>query len=121
MISALAARFGFVRQADISNDLQFAWSVGKRLDEHREVVEAIAKKTKLFVDCPWHVVHMAKQDDYLMRLFQLMYGCWPDDDQVQEKTGECVRARPHILGKCGLPEYEEDGATEAQPAARSMN
>ncbi|AHZ73305.1 hypothetical protein OU5_P0053 (plasmid) [Pseudomonas mandelii JR-1] len=88
--------------------LQFGNSVNKRLDEHRELVESIEGSTSLFSDQPWHVKHMATQDDYLMRIFNMVHGCWPDEPNLQKRlmAGQPVRARPSILGMCCLPEYE---------------
>ena len=104
ILDALFDRLGYVRKSE----LHFARSVGKRLDEHRETVEAIAEKTDLFTEF-WHAAHMAAQDDYLMRLYHLAYGAWPDDDvgegNRQPDTGEYVRRRPKVLGCCRLPEY----------------
>lgn len=107
MIEALAAKLGFVRKTDVISKLQFARSVGKRLDEHREVVEAIEASTQLFNDAPWHASHMAIQDDYLMRLYKMVHGGWPDDSTRHQRNGEVVRARPVVLGECSLPEYEK--------------
>lgn len=107
MIAALASLLGFVPKAEVVNKLQFARSVGKRLDEHREVVESIAASTSLFVDAPWHISHMAVQDDYLMRLYHMVHGCWPDDPRRRELAREVVRARPLILGECSLPEFNK--------------
>lgn len=79
MLDALAAKLGFIRKADVIRNLQFARSVGKRLDEHREVVEAIEAKTPLFNKSEgyWHAGHMATQDDYLMRLYTWSMGAGP--------------------------------------------
>jgi hypothetical protein len=96
---------------EIAQKLHFARSVGKRLDEHRELVESI-EETSFFRDRWWHIGHMAVQDDYLMRLYFIVYGCWPEDSTGgrygpprMQSTGEIVRPRPHILGPCLLPEY----------------
>ena len=98
--------FGYTRTSKVKEYLNFARSVGKRLDEHREVVEAIDKETALFERNPWHASHMAIQDDYLMRLYYVVYGCWPDDDQQPwQSTGEHVRPRPKILRACRLPNF----------------
>jgi hypothetical protein len=105
MIETLARMFGFIRKSDVLEKLQFARSVGKRLDEHRELVEVIASKTNLFVESPWHIGHMAIQDDYLMRLYHMVYNAWPDNSNERQPTGEVVRPRPSILGECGLPEF----------------
>lgn len=109
IIETLAAKFGFVRKSSLINQLQFARSVGKRLDEHREVVEAIQAKTQLFDEGVgiWHVGHMATQDDYLMRIYHMVHGEWPDDSMRGQINGEFVRARPAILGQCSLPEYTQ--------------
>lgn len=108
MLEALAAKLGFVRSAAIKEQLDYACSVGKRLDEHREIVEQIGSTTRLFAQKPWHINHMATQDDYLMRLFFMVHGIWPDDPDIRKvsMTGGRVRARPFILGVCGLPEYQ---------------
>lgn len=105
MISTIAAKLGFVRRSEVVDKLQFARSVGKRLDEHRELVEAIVSSTNLVADRPWHVGHMAMQDDYLMRLYHIVHGRWPDDSTPNQVTGEVVRSRPAVLGPCSLPEF----------------
>lgn len=107
MIKTLANKLGFVPKAEIIGKLQFAISVGKRLDEHREVVESIVASTKLFVESPWHINHMSIQDDYLMRLYYIVHGCWPDDSTSRQTHREMVRARPLILGECSLPEFSQ--------------
>lgn len=101
-IDLVFARLGYIRTDDMKAKLNFARSVGKRLDEHRETVLAVQTETQLFDDW-WHVVHMATQDDYLMRLFHMVHGSWPNEPE--NHNGESVRARPEILGPCGLPEY----------------
>ena len=105
LLDALAARLGYVRSTTLFNQLQFARSVGKRLDEHREVVEAM-EESGFFEGKWWHVSHMATQDDYLMRLYHLVYGSWPENfpDTCRQITGEYVRPRPALLGPCRLPE-----------------
>lgn len=109
MLDAIAAKFGFIRKSDVIRNLQFARSVGKRLDEHREVVGAIEAKTPLFNEREgyWHAGHMAIQDDYLMRLYYMVHGCWPDDSVRFQRNGEVVRPRPAVLGECSLPEYPD--------------
>lgn len=89
--------------------LQYGGSVNKRLDEHRELVQSIEESTSLFANKPWHVTHLAVQDDYLMRLFHMVHGCWPDEPNPQKRmmAGQPVRARPNILGDCCLPEYDQ--------------
>lgn len=127
-VDAAAKRFGFVRMIEVRENLDYCFSVAKRLDEHREVVEAISARTTLFEECPWHATHLASQDDYLMRLFRMVHGCWPEEaehgyapsDVVRLKESlppsklpkpifPTVRPRPAELGRCGLPEYMADG------------
>lgn len=106
MLGRFAEYFGFIRKSTVSEKLQFARSVGKRLDEHREVVESL-EVSGFFNDKWWHVGHMATQDDYLMRLYYMVYKSWPNDDaeMLRQLTGEYVRPRPKILGPCRLPEF----------------
>lgn len=102
---------GYVKKATIDEQLNFARSVAKRLDEHREVVEAIEKRTELLDTAFWHIGHLATQDDYLMRLFKLVHGHYPDTSKEGQNNaafeGKFVRPRPVILGECQLPEYEQ--------------
>ena len=105
---------------ELAQQLNFAQSVGKRLDEHREVVEAIEFSTSFFRDHPWNAGHMATQDDYLMRLYFIVHGCWPEDlgdsrpygIKWLQGTGEMVRPRPAVLGPCRLPEYRPEPRSE---------
>ncbi len=108
MFERLAASLGFVRKAGMVEQLQFARSVGKRLDEHREVVESM-EASGFFDDKWWHVGHMAIQDDYLMRLYHMVYASWPDDSvgNGRQVSGEHVRPRPVVLGPCRLPELAD--------------
>ncbi|WP_321874627.1 hypothetical protein [Burkholderia ubonensis] len=105
----LLERFGFVRRKRLAAQLNFARSVAKRLDEHREVVEAMTESTDFLDRNPWHAGHLATQDDYLMRLYFIVHGDWPDErnwkrGEFPENGREYVRARPSILGDCRLPE-----------------
>lgn len=109
LVDAFFEKLGYVRSSSVKEKLNFARSVGKRLDEHREEVEAIEQETNFFQDGYWHASHMATQDDYLMRIYHLVHGCWPDDEKEHQLTGEFVRRRPVILGRCGLPEYSRGG------------
>ncbi|MCR9929843.1 hypothetical protein [Vibrio parahaemolyticus] len=102
---------GYIKTSTLNAQLNFARSVAKRLDEHREVVEAIENNTSFFQTHPWHANHLAIQDDYLMRLFKLVHGHFPDtSEQGQDKAAfeeKFVRARPSVLGECQLPELSE--------------
>ncbi|NMZ20615.1 hypothetical protein HBO08_26890 [Pseudomonas rhodesiae] len=114
MIDAIAQRLGFIRVAVVRDQLQFARNISKRLDEHREVVEQIQSQTNLFTECPWHVSHMATQDDYLMRIYRMVHGAWPDhSDEVhrQHWYGEFIRQRPQLLGGCGLRAIDVQSTT----------
>lgn len=111
-IDALFAKLGYVRSDSIRAELNYAHSIGKRLDEHREKVQDIEHKTELFESGIWHVTHMAIQDDFLMRLYRMVHGCWPSDEHGPQPTGEFVRPRPKILGPCHLPEYKAPDSAE---------
>ena len=108
MIAKLLRKIGLVRQSEINNKLDFARSVGKRLDEHRELVESI-EEAGVFKEKFWHVGHMATQDDYLMRLYHIRHNQWPYVQEKWQATGEYeyIRPRPSVLGPCRLPEYSE--------------
>lgn len=100
ILDLLFKKMGYIKKSHLNKQLNFACNVSKRLDEHRETVEAIQSKTTLFNDY-WHINHMATQDDYLMRLYFMVNGYWPEN--------RCeVRERPEILGCCKLPEYPDD-------------
>ena len=111
MLNTIAAKLGFVRLGDIRQQLNYGYSVAKRLDEHREVVEQLHLHTSLLDQCYWHANHLATQDDYLMRLFYLVHDCWPEEAQNGRsprngsKIHPQVRARPAVLGPCQLPEW----------------
>ncbi|MGF1871966.1 hypothetical protein [Photobacterium indicum] len=94
-------------------ELDFARSVAKRLDEHRELAQSIEKHTDLFSQCPWHIGHMATQDDYLMKLFYLRHGEFPAINTPTDLLG-FVRPRPLILGVCRLPEYIESHSQQTE-------
>ncbi|WP_068639659.1 hypothetical protein [Thauera butanivorans] len=108
MMDRLLARLGLVRVSTLRDQLNYARSIGKRLDEHRELVESLTACAPMFLkERWWHVGHMEIQDDYLMRLYHLVYGCWPETGGRQS-NGEFVRSRPAVFGPCALPEYNKD-------------
>jgi len=113
-VDSLLKRLGYVRADDVKKQLNFAYSIGKRLDEHRETIEAIELETDFFQRGFWRHEHAATQDDYLMRIYWMVHGFWPDS-QTAYARGEQVRPRPAALRPCGLPEYPcgEDGAPPA--------
>jgi hypothetical protein len=75
-----------------SHELDFARTVGKRLDEHRELIEDIERATGYFSSeaGQWSRGHALTQDDYLIKLYTLRHGHTPESD-------ECVRALPSFL------------------------
>jgi len=99
-----------IQKPDLDQLLDFSRSVGKRLDEHRELVEAIQDKTELLKE-EWYINHLATQDDYLMRLYFMRHGEWPLNElrnSNRQPTNEVVRPRPRILGVCKLPEFTQE-------------
>ncbi|MBN3777034.1 hypothetical protein G3O06_05545 [Burkholderia sp. Ac-20345] len=115
---SILRRLGLVRHKDLTAQLNFARSVGKRLDEHREVVETLSQSS-FFDEHWWHAGHLATQDDYLMRLYFMVHGKWPVDDPASghrgfRRNGEYVRPRPPVLGQCRLPEFEVANAGESR-------
>jgi len=104
LLDLVLMKLGLVRKAWVDDTLMFARHVNKRLDEHREVVESLSQ-TDFFVQHWWHSDHLATQDDYLMKLFYVVHGEWPEpSNQYKFK----VRARPDILGQCKLKEYRQN-------------
>lgn len=102
------------KYSDLFEKLNYNGSVAKRLNEHREVVNFLISDTCIedsFIKSGY-VYHMSVQDDYLMRLFYLVYGVWPDK-RLWPDINSCpsfvviITPRPQILGECGLPEYPE--------------
>ncbi len=88
------------------DELDFARNVAKRLDEHRELVMDLIEHTDFLADreaTPWRAGRLATQDDYLMYLFFLRYGMWPD--ATNAGPARHCRPRPEILGTCGHPLY----------------
>ena len=75
-----------------SHELDFARTVGKRLDEHRELIEDIERATGYFSSeaGQWSRGHALTQDDYLIKLYTLRHGHTPGSD-------ESVRALPSVL------------------------
>lgn len=100
MLTSILRKLGYIHSDSLKQQLNFGYSVGKRLDEHREEVEAIHAGTSHF-NQRWHISHMATQDDYLMRLYFMVHGFWPD---ARQSHVDPVRPRPAILGVCLLPE-----------------
>lgn len=107
LIGTIAKPFGLVQIADLKAALDqgYGMSIAKRLDEHREVVEEIERHTGLLSNGHWHALHLASQDDYLMRVYHLVHGQWPEQSL---RYGIFPRRRPVVLGLCELPEYTRD-------------
>lgn len=110
MLNTILRKLGYIHRDELKKQLDFDYSIGKRLDEHREEVEAILEGTNHFNEW-WHITHMATQDDYLMRLYFIVHGFWPDSDQSYVDQ---VRPRPAILGACQLPERMEEKIVKVQ-------
>lgn len=107
IVNSLLTRMGLVSAQHLRDHLDYGPSVAKRLDEHRELVEAIASKTNLFQYEYWHAEHLAMQDDYLMRIFHVVHGRWPVCLHNDRSRSDLVRPRPSILRPCRLPDYIE--------------
>lgn len=128
MLNLLMKKLGYIKKSEVDATLNFARSVAKRLDEHRETVEDLEKSGFFNKEYWWRANHMATQDDYLMRLFYFVHGYYPDNRNlpttkflsVSNDSGRkkplslcdnngkrfpIVRERPKILGECRLPEY----------------
>lgn len=96
-----------VKVSDVKAQLQFARSIAKRLDEHRELVESLVDEGTFLASRDYHTGHLAVQDDFLMRLYYMVHGVWPyGEGWIQHQFGT-VRPRPEILGECRLPEYKD--------------
>lgn len=88
-------------------NIDFAFNVAKRLDEHRELVEDLLVNS-FYLSKPekhdWRITHLATQDDYLMYLFYLRHGQWPLDQPSLKMAGAgYYRDRPLVLGQCSHP------------------
>ena len=107
LISKILAKFGYVKK-DLLN---YGLSIEDRLEKHREFVENL-EKDNFFEACPYLLENMANQDDYLIYLFFLTYGKYPDSNNYDylvkfkksggyavyaTKLNHCVRNRPKIL------------------------
>ncbi|CNI07877.1 Uncharacterised protein [Yersinia kristensenii] len=98
-VKSVVAR-DFLKQGIISK-LNYGYSVAKRLDEHRELVEALVKEKVFLHEHSFFINHLSTQDDYLMRIFFMVHREWPDT--------QChVRERPKLLRECELPEFKKD-------------
>jgi hypothetical protein len=60
ILDLLFKKMGYVRKSYVNKQLNFAYNVTKRLDEHRETVEAIQSKTTLFNE-RWHINPRSQQ------------------------------------------------------------
>lgn len=67
MRDQLFRRFGLCRV----DGLSLLPNIAKRLDEHRELTQAIAERTDLLEREPWRCDHLVAQDDYLSALFRV--------------------------------------------------
>ncbi len=102
---AIAKKVGQDAKTFDVKELDFAKSIAKRLDEHRELIESIEASTSLLTDKFWHVGHLATQDEFLMKFFYLRYGVLPVGETIKQSQFGYVRSRPNVLGKCGHPDF----------------
>lgn len=65
--------------------------VAKRLDEHRELTEAIAEHTDLLKREPWRAIHLKTQDEYLAIIFELVHGFNSEENM---RMARYVRDKP---------------------------
>ena len=86
--------------AILTHQLDFAYNVAKRLDEHRELIEEIERKTGYFSSKNewWSKGHAITQDDYLTKLFILRYNVEPTKHHLA-KLRLRVRDRPTVLNE----------------------
>lgn len=89
MLDKLLRRLGLCRVDDL-NPLP---NIEKRLDEHREMLEAIAERTDLLEREPWRRDHLETQDKYLSALFRMVHGIAPEQSV---EYGRRVRQKPTI-------------------------
>lgn len=108
IINKVLGKAGLVRASSLNQKLKFAHNVSRRLDEHRKFVENISLDTNLFQTNPAYIQQMAEQDNYLMHLFFLLNGHWPEANKPYRKG--YVKARPQILGtyECAKAPPSED-------------
>ncbi len=71
VVDKILGRIGLVRTATLYSTLRSEAGIAKRIDEHREVVEAIASHTTFLQDCPWHTEHLESQDRFLTGLIDI--------------------------------------------------
>ncbi len=103
LVDEFLSKLGLVRIATVKEKLDFAHSIDKRLDEHRELVVTLEHDTTLLKEQPWIISHLGTQDDYLIRIFHMVHGFYPEQAE-QQRVIINVRSRPTLLGDCQLPE-----------------
>lgn len=96
-LSKLLKKVGLIKEAELKEKLAFAKGVSRRLDEHRKFVDSLTLDTNLFQTHPVYIQQMAEQDNYLMNLFYLLHGFWPEPHRPYKKG--YIRSRPKILGE----------------------
>lgn len=93
----------------IKEQLDFGHSITKRLDEHRGLVETLERDTNLLKEKPWIIGHLSIQDDYLIRIFHIVHGCYPWETATLQLIKLNLRPRPAILKEINLPELQQYG------------
>ncbi|EGQ9284607.1 hypothetical protein F7U66_01870 [Vibrio parahaemolyticus] len=97
-----ARRFGFVPVAFVDDRKAVVYRIDRQLDWHREVSEAILSKAITPVP-GWLIERLALHDDYLLRQYHMVHGCFPVVNCP--KQFGYVRPRPEQFGAVELPEY----------------
>ncbi len=92
LIDHLFSMFGYVKKSNaIPVTLVDAMhSVEKRVDEHRELAEYIAKHSNILLTHPWVLGHIESMDEYLLALNGAVQGSSFSDRNVDRN----VRIRP---------------------------
>ncbi|ELV7517779.1 hypothetical protein QMU85_002785 [Photobacterium damselae] len=73
-------------------------TIAKRLDEHREIVDKIINNSNLLMEYNYIISWAKSNDDYLVAIYQLVYGYEPKPDK-EERYRERVVFMPR-------PNYE---------------
>lgn len=76
LIDHLFSMFGYVKKSRaIPATLVDAMpSIEKRVDEHRELAEYIAKHSNILLTHPWVMGHIESMDEYLLALYSAVHG-----------------------------------------------
>ncbi len=98
-----ARRFGFVPVSSVDDRKMVGYRIDRQLDWHREVSEAILDKTLISPIPDWLIERLAIHDDYLLRQYHSVHGCFPIVN-CPKQLGY-IRPRPSAFGPVKLPEF----------------